>query len=57
MGDLVKVAETTDVPTGECTTVDAAGHKVALALSEPAPSGVSCYQVHVEGNEIKIEIP
>ena len=27
------------------------------ALSPPAPSSVSCYKVHVEGNDLKIEIP
>lgn len=102
MAELLKVAETKDVPAGENTAVEVGGKKVALfnvdgnyyavddtcthrggPLSEgavegtrvtcpwhgatfdlttgdassPAPSGVSCYKVHVEGNDIKIEIP
>jgi len=27
------------------------------ALSPPAPRGVACYQVHVDGQDIKIELP
>ncbi len=103
MGQMVKVANTGDVPEGHGIVVEAAGRDVALfhvdgkyfaidgtcthrggplaegelngnvvtcpwhgatfdvtsgeALSPPAPSGVTCCKVQVDGSEIKIEVP
>lgn len=102
MYQLVKVADTKDVPVGGCLPVEVAGRKLALfnidgkyyaiddtcthsggslsegdlhgnvvrcpwhgaefdvntgeALSPPAPGGVTCYKVRVEGNEIAIDL-
>ncbi len=103
MGQLVKVANTGDVPEGHGVAVEAAGRDMALfcvdgkyfaidgtcthkggplaegevngnvvtcpwhgagfnvtsgeVSSPPAPSGVTCYKVQVDGSEIKIEVP
>ena len=103
MGELIKVAETKDLPPGEAMSVEVAGVAVALfnvngsyyaiadtcthaggslsegemdgtvvtcplhgatfdvrsgnVLAAPAPTGVSSYQLEVDGNDIKIEVP
>jgi nitrite reductase/ring-hydroxylating ferredoxin subunit len=103
MGQLIKVAETNEVPPGTAKTVDVEGRPVALfnidgtyyaiddtcthrggplsegpvegttvtcpwhgatydvitgnVLGPPAPEGVAHYNVHVDGNDIKVESP
>lgn len=102
MDQLVKIADTRDVPAGGCIPVEVAGRRLALfnidgkyyaiddtcthsggslaegdvqgnvvkcplhgaefdvttgeVLGPPAPSGVTCYKVRVEGNEIAIDL-
>ncbi len=103
MGQLIKVAETKEVPPGTAKAVEAEGRKIALfnsggayyaiddtcthrggplsegelegtvvtcpwhgatydittgnVLGPPAPEGVAHYNVQVDGNDIKVELP
>ncbi len=103
MAQLIKVAETKDVPPGTAKAVEAGGRKIALfnsggayyaidntcthrggplsegevegtvvtcpwhgatydittgnVLGAPAPEGVGSYEVRVDGNDIKVELP